>query len=173
MLKDSLLPRVVRGGIAGGLATVGMTAAMLLMHRCLPARQRYGLPPELIVDETLERVGLEQPLTQPQFEALAMLAHHGFGVSMGAVYGVLEPQLRATRPVVSGSSYGLLVWALSYLGWLSALEMEASATKEPHQRNALTIASHVIWGASLGALTAAVRNAETQYACGTARRKNW
>jgi len=159
MLNQSLLSCAIRGGVAGGLATVGMTAAMLAMHRCLPARQRYGLPPEQIVDEMLNRTDIENQLTDRHFEALTMLAHHGYGTSMGAVYGMVEPHCRSAPPVVSGMSFGFVVWALSYLGWLPAMGMDASATREPLQRNALMIVSHLIWGGTTGLLTAATQTA--------------
>lgn len=155
MPNQSLLSFAIRGGVAGGLATVGMTAAMLAMHRCLPARQRYGLPPEQIVDEILTTADLENRLAQRQFEALTMLVHHGYGTSMGAVYGIVESHCRPAPPIVSGMSFGFVVWTLSYLGWLPAMGMDASATREPLQRNALTIVSHLIWGGTTGLLTAA------------------
>ncbi len=154
MATQSLMSNAIRGGIAGGVATVGMTAAMMFMYRCLPRRQHYGLPPEQIVDELLERADVDHEFSHRQFEAVAMLAHHGYGTSMGAVYGILEPHGRHAPPVVSGMCFGLLVWALGYLGWLPAMGMDAAATREPAQRNALTILSHLIWGGTTGLLTA-------------------
>ena len=154
MPTESLRTSIIRGGIAGGLATVGMTAAMVLMHRCLPARQRYGLPPEQITDELLERVDADHRLTHRQFEVLTMLAHHGYGTSMGAIYGAWEADQRPTAPVVNGMCFGLLVWAISYCGWLPAIGMDASATREPAQRNALTLLAHLIWGGTTGWLLA-------------------
>jgi uncharacterized membrane protein YagU involved in acid resistance len=156
MPEDSLLSNAIRGGIAGGVATVGMTAAMICMHRCLPRGQRYGLPPEQIVEELLERADVDHEVSHREFGAMAMLAHHGYGTAMGAVYGILVPQVPHAPPVVSGMSFGLLVWALSYLGWLPAMGMDAAATREPAQRNALTILSHLIWGGTTGLVTAII-----------------
>jgi uncharacterized membrane protein YagU involved in acid resistance len=52
--------------------------------------------------------------------------------------------------VVNGVAYGLGVWTASYLGLLPALGLLAPATEHPARRNALMIAAHVVWGASLG-----------------------
>jgi uncharacterized membrane protein YagU involved in acid resistance len=145
----SILSSSAHGALAGSIATVAMTAAMVVMHRRLPRRQRYGLPPELIVDDLMHRLDGPDSLTQRQFESLAMLVHHAYGAAMGSVYGVIAPHVRAA-PIASGIGYGLAVWAVSYLGWLPALRVSASATHEPIRRNAMTFAAHVVWGASIG-----------------------
>src|SRR5690606_17615601 len=88
------------------------------------------------------------------FEALTMVAHHGYGASMGAVYGGLQGANQSTSPVINGMCFGLFVWAMSYCGWLPAMGMDASATREPAQRNALTLLAHLLWGGTTGWLTA-------------------
>jgi putative membrane protein len=142
----------LRGAAAGAIATVGMTAAMVVLHRLLPAHQRYGLPPEQIVDDVLDRADMTH-LSNPQFKVLSMAAHHGYGTTMGALYGLLSPHVR-TSPVLSGACFGMAVWSASYLGWLPAMRMRASAIQEPRERNALTIATHLVWGGLTGLLTA-------------------
>lgn len=154
MWENTMLENAIRGSMAGAIATVGMTAVMVMLHRRLPPQQRYGLPPEQIVDEVLQRADADAPRSQPQFEALTMAVHHGYGSTMGAAYGVLAPHAQLP-PLASGVGFGMLVWAAGYLGWLPALRMDASATREPLQRNGLTIASHVVWGALTGVLAAA------------------
>jgi uncharacterized membrane protein YagU involved in acid resistance len=154
MSASSLKEGVIRGSIAGAVATVGMTAAMLWMYRRLPRRERYGLPPEQIVDDLLDRADAADALSQHQFETLSMAAHHGYGATMGAVYGALSPHIRSGNPIATGTCFGLAVWALSYLGWLPAWKMRASATHEPLERNMLTITAHIVWGALTGLLAA-------------------
>lgn len=153
-VENTVLENAIRGSLAGAVATVGMTAVMVMLHRRLPRQQRYGLPPEQIVDEVLQRAEVDAARSQPQFEALAMTAHHAYGCTMGAVYGVLPVRWRLP-PLASGVGFGMLVWAAGYLGWLPALRMDASATREPLRRNGMTIASHVVWGALTGLLAAA------------------
>ncbi len=147
--RNSFASNAIRGGLAGAVATIGMTAAMVWMHRRLSIRQRYGLPPEQIVDELLERADAEGELSQEQFKSLTMVVHHGYGTAMGSAYGILSPHLRSS-PIAGGVCFGFAVWAVGYLGWLPALRMDASAMREPCQRNAMTIASHLVWGAITG-----------------------
>ena len=40
--------RIVAGTLAGLTATAPMTAAMIAMHKALPAHERYPLPPRKV-----------------------------------------------------------------------------------------------------------------------------
>jgi hypothetical protein len=109
-------------GCLGGLAaTVPMTVAMELMHRQLPRRERYPLPPRIITQRLTRRAGVEQELDESEHRALALASHFAYGATTGGVYGALSdwadrqfqtpgvpPPLRAAG---QGTAYGLLVWA--------------------------------------------------------------
>ena len=164
------MPHPLPTGLLSGLAaTVPMTAVMEILHRQLPARQRYPLPPRQISQRLTRRVGVEQDLDEGEHFALALASHFGYGAATGAIYGILEDRLRPHveraapgAPAVAvdaaqGVAYGLLVWAGSYLGWLPAAGILKPATRHPAPRNALMIAAHVVFGATLGILTGAVR----------------
>ena len=56
-------------------------------------------------------------------------------------------------PIASGVGYGLAVWAGSYLGFLPALGLHPPATRESPGRNVMNIGAHLVWGATLGAVT--------------------
>lgn len=146
---DDGLAAAWRGGLAGLLATVPMTAVMLASHPRLPAGRGYALPPRLITDHVagrplspLRRAGLGDPAT--------LAAHFGFGAAAGSLYALLAPRLRQRYPVGSGIAYGLAVWSGSYLGWVPAIGAMAPADRQPASRNAMMIAAHVVWGAALG-----------------------
>ena len=53
---------------------------------------------------------------------------------------------------LAGISYGLLIWAGSYQGWLPLVGLHKPATKITPKRNALMIGAHVVWGIGLGLL---------------------
>ena len=78
-----------------------------------------------------------------------MAAHIGYAVAAGAVYGTTAAGLKLP-PALRGAGYGLALWAASYLGWLPATGLYRPATREPLARNALIIAAHLLWGATLG-----------------------
>jgi hypothetical protein len=144
------------GTIAGFGATVPMTVAMIAMHRQLPRHQRYPLPPRRITMRALEKVGVKHRADERERTGLTMLAHFGYGASVGGLFGLLAPR-DASRSIAAGIGYGLLVWAGSYLGLLPSLGLHRPATREPAERNALMIIAHAVWGAALGALAPLAR----------------
>lgn len=152
MIRKDILAAIPlsTGALAGAIATVPMTLFMLGMHQLLPKWQRYALPPEQITDELAGKADVNMNKTQRL--GAAFTSHFGYGSSMGSLYGAVAKRI-PIPPVLKGTAFGLLVWAASYLGWLPAMEMSEAAPKEPAQRNALMIAAHVIWGATLGVVT--------------------
>jgi uncharacterized membrane protein YagU involved in acid resistance len=131
------------------VATVPMTVAMELMHRRLPRRQRYPLPPRIITQRTTRAAGVEQELDEQEQVGLTLAAHFGYGAAAGALYPPLADRVPGPA-VAKGVGYGLLVWTGSYLGLLPALGILTPATEHPARRNLLMIAAHVVWGAALG-----------------------
>ncbi|HEY0835760.1 MAG TPA: hypothetical protein VGE72_17790 [Azospirillum sp.] len=145
--------RTLAGALAGAIATVPMTWAMNRMHRRLPRRERYPLPPRLITERIAGALGVADDLSERQHAALALAGHYAYGAAVGAG---CAPVLRATGapPVVAGIGYGLAVWGASYLGWIPALRILRPATGHPARRVAMMLAAHVVWGAAAGYLTA-------------------
>jgi uncharacterized membrane protein YagU involved in acid resistance len=128
-----------------------MTAAMKLMHRQLPRAERYPLPPRRVTMRLAEKAGVKQHLDEPERKALTIAGHFAYGAAVGALYAPLARN-SPLRPPLTGATYGLAVWAVSYLGWLPAARLISPATEHPVRRNALMIAAHLVWGAATGAL---------------------
>jgi hypothetical protein len=142
-------PRVILGAICGVVATGPMTAAMVLWHRRLPARERYPLPPREITGEVADRAGL--PLTPGALSAATWMAHFAYGGGAGGLYGALPPH-RLGSPALLGTLLGLAVWSLSYFGLLPALRILRPPTQHPVRRSALMLGAHFVWGICLAAL---------------------
>lgn len=140
--------RYLAGAVAGALATVPMTLVMIALHRRLPRRQRYPLPPRQITANVAARVGAGRLLTGDRMTAATLAAHFGYGAAVGSLYAVLADGRRA-KNLYAGGAYGVAVWALSYLGWIPALRILPPATRHPMPRNALMLLSHLVWGAAL------------------------
>jgi hypothetical protein len=87
--------------------------------------------------------------TERQADALAVVAHLGFGAVTGAAYA-LAP--RIGPPVLRGVVTALGVWAVSYQGWVPALGILPKASEDRPARPAVMIAAHVVYGAVLGGL---------------------
>lgn len=147
-----ILRRLVGGALGGLVATVPMSAGMI-------AARHAGIlgehPPKRLVRSLLPGGG---PHKKRQGEdALATVAHVGFGLVGGATYGLFVP--RRVVGATSGILYGLVVWAVSYQGWVPAIGAMPPADRDRPGRPATMVAMHVVYGAVLGRL---VRRALTQ-----------
>ena len=152
--------RLLVGALAGIAGTMAMTSAMRRLHRRLPERDRYPLPPREIVDAATER---------PPDEAakdVTLLAHFAYGAGCGALLGALNPRMGRA----SGAAAGGAIWLASYMGWIPALGLLKPASEHPARRNALMIAVHFVWGASTAAAMRELTQArETAFGAGDDR----
>jgi uncharacterized membrane protein YagU involved in acid resistance len=142
---------IIKGALAGFIATVPMTVVMLALYKWLPWRERYPLPPWRITYRLLRRTGAEEHMAGDQQQAVALVNHFGFGAVTGAIYGLLAGMF-SIRSVWSGVVFALSVWTSSYLGWIPASRLSPPATDEPARRNFLMIAAHLVWGSVLALL---------------------
>jgi hypothetical protein len=138
----------IAGALAGFLATLPMTAVMHAGHRRLPETERYPMPPRLIIERVTAELGGEDAQRQ-----LTALLHYAYGAASGAVYGCLSDGTGGRTGLATGTTYGLLVWAASYLGWIPAVDILHPATRHPRDRVAIMLAAHVVWGGGTGLLT--------------------
>jgi uncharacterized membrane protein YagU involved in acid resistance len=140
---------LLKGTLAGFVATLPMTIFMLATQRLLPKRQQYELPPEIITKELAHRAHVRHHLNKQLVLGATTVSHFGYGAAMGAAYGPL--QKRVSLPAIAqGVLYGLVVWVGSYLGLLPLIGISASGDREPLRRNLMMIAAHIVWGASMG-----------------------
>ena len=133
----SLATRLLFGGIAGFAATVAMTSVMARLHRRLPERDRYPLPPREITEQLTGG-------TDGQVRRRAMAAHFLYGGACGAAVAALRPN----PSLAEGATAGVAIWAGSYFGWVPGFGILRPASQHPAPRNALMIAAHLVWGAA-------------------------
>lgn len=140
--------RLLKGALAGTIATGPMTVAMLLLYALLPRHQRFPVPPEQITSRFRHGKSPLSFFKRPSPPWLAWVLHFAFGAGTGALYAPLAQAMTAPPPL-RGIAYGLTVWFTSYEGWLPAAEVLPPASRHPAGRNLMMIAAHVIWGAVL------------------------
>ena len=143
------LQKMILGMLGGIVATGPMTVAMILLHRRLPIRERYPLPPREITMKLARKSGVDDQLDASARSAVTMISHFAYGAATGTLYATALDVERA--PLSKGAVFGLFVWVASYLGWLPATGILSPATEHPARRNALMIAAHLVWGITLGA----------------------
>ncbi|HSJ54497.1 MAG TPA: DUF6789 family protein [Anaerolineae bacterium] len=151
----SVAYRLLSGVLAGFVATAPMSMFMGVTKRLLPRRERYPLPPHLVTMDIAEKAGVREKMG-PRVRAVATAAgHFGYGAAQGGLYGSISRRVPGPAPL-KGIVFGLAVWAVSYLGLLPLAGIYRPATEHPAGRNVLMIAAHVVWGAGLGLLFAAL-----------------
>ena len=143
--------RLLLGFICGVAATGPMSAIMVAIHRRLPERERYPLPPREITSKAIDKL-VGKNATDPAVDsALTWVAHFGYGGAAGALYAQSQ-SIRPQRSGLSGVLFGLLVWTVSYFGLMPGLRVLSPATEPPVRRNALMIIAHLVWGLVLAGL---------------------
>lgn len=140
-----MIRRLVSGAVAGAAATGVMS---IVMGAAKQAGLVDKLSPRHITDSALHAVDAS-PRTEATANTATAVAHLGYGVAMGSLYSVLAG--RRANPV-TGVAFGLAIAAASYQGWVPAAGILPSFTDMPSGRRASLLASHVVYGAVLGAV---------------------
>jgi len=133
------------GALAGGLATLAMTAVMVAARR---AGLMGEMPPEKITAHALDKFGVDRhPAVQ---DTLASALHVAFGVGAGALFGVVEERLEPAVPrVLAGLGYGTAIWAVSYAGWVPAVGIMAMPDDDRPGRPQSMLVAHWVYGVAL------------------------
>lgn len=143
--------KYLAGTIAGFAATVPMTAVMEALHHW-PRPEKEPLPPHRITVRLAESAALDEVVDEPhERTAATLVSHFGYGAAAGTSYAPLAERVPG-HPAVKGAAFGVLVWTLSYLGWLPATGVLRPATRHSARRNTLMIVAHLVWGAATGVL---------------------
>jgi uncharacterized membrane protein YagU involved in acid resistance len=149
--KAITISTLCSGVLAGLGAAIPMTLAMEVLHRSLPADERYPLPPREITDELVAQSGLSGQLDEGELVGLSLVSHFSYSAAAGALYAALA-QKYTLSPLSGGIAFGFGLWAVSYLGWLPAAGILRPATEHPPRRTALMLTAHAVWGSVLGLL---------------------
>lgn len=151
----SLSRSIARGAFAGVVATTTMTAGMFVFQK---AGLLGRMPPRLLTERTLARLGLRRKTSRTSRKLLTALTHYGFGATMGAVFEVGKNALAARHGrapdgalIGSGVGFGTLVWIASYMGWVPAAGLMPRPSKDRPGRPTSMVIAHWIFGATLGA----------------------
>jgi uncharacterized membrane protein YagU involved in acid resistance len=136
-------PVLLKGVLAGAVATLPMTQFMLATQQFLLKGQRYALPPEINMKELSQRTNIKLHLNKKLLQGTTLLSHFGYEATLGALYSPLA-RTSFLPAFVRGSLFGLGVWTTSYLGLLPLLHFRASGDREPGLRNLMMLTAHVV-----------------------------
>lgn len=151
---------VGRGLLAGVLAT-GPMSGVMLAGKVLGL---LGMPPpkEIAAKGALAAVTVSRdapamggivrlPGAAPSssFRALWMSGHVLYGAGCGGVFAGLQRLLPQAPAWLLGGGFGLLVWGISYLGWVPALRLYPPPERDSAGRMATMVAAHIVFGLTL------------------------
>ncbi|MFD0774289.1 hypothetical protein ACFQZ2_10165 [Streptomonospora algeriensis] len=137
-----LIRSAVQGAVAGALATGAMTTAFEVGSRKAFRRQ----PPKHVVRAFLSRGGSSDKPRKGE-DAATVMAHMGFGITTGALFGVLTGRRRPARSL--GVAYALAVMFVGYQGWAPGIGALPPLTRDRPSRIASLTAAHLIYGWTL------------------------
>jgi uncharacterized membrane protein YagU involved in acid resistance len=126
---------VTRGAVAGFLATGPMTYCLMEIFKSLPRTSQRPMPPAKITKDLLGRATVLR----------TFISHFGYGAAVAIPYSYFFSRTKKSI-FVKGPLYGLAIWGASYLGLLPALGVRSQAVRMSPSRNAMMIASHLVWG---------------------------
>jgi len=142
---------LLNGALAGAGATVPMTITMYALRQLLLPRNTLPLGPNRMTHWVEAQTGLEQHLNRGQHTALMLASHTGYGALAGMVYATYATR-RSAASVQRGMTFGLLVWAASYVGWMPTLQIVPFPPHRSPARQIILITAHLVWGAALARL---------------------
>ena len=149
-LTSLLRGSLQRGAVAGVIGTAAMTALGMK-----PGAARW-LPESMLPDEFLplkitrwveQKARLYRRVKRTGSEAaLTGASHLGYGALAGAGYGLLRSRLDRLPSWLAGGSYGVILWAAGYEGWIPAAGIQPPTTQKPPRKWTVPVGSHLIFG---------------------------
>lgn len=143
--------RIVRGGIAGLIATAPMT---LVIAGGRAAGLMRTPPPEQITARAEASVGLAQSRGEA-FTARWMVAHLAYGAGCGVLSAVVRPRIPVPHgsATLEGLAFGGGVWAASYCAVMPALGLYPWPWDDDRSRAGIMVAAHGVFGVALAAVS--------------------
>jgi hypothetical protein len=137
---------MLRGAVAGLAGTTAMTAAMLASKKA--GMEPGKLEPKEVAENFEEIIGIRHYLPKRAFEASWVMLHFGYGSMSGVVYALAQGITRLDNRTLVGSSFGMLLWAAGYCGWLPLLGLYPPPTRVPKRKVVANILAHLTYGAT-------------------------
>jgi putative membrane protein len=138
VVREKSLAKGLIAGLIGGLVA---TAAKTFAERMFPPRTHgEPEPPELLAEQMAGH-----PLSPAVKTAAAEGIHWGFGVTVGAAYGVMAEYYPAAT-AKEGASFGLALGTLTHEGALPAIGLAAEPEDQTFRERTSEMTSHVVYG---------------------------
>lgn len=137
--------KMLRGAVAGLVATVAMTAIIFVgqgLHLL------HTPPPETVTRNVSRRVGIDLPRRRPVVGIAWAPAHGLYGAGCGALFAAIRSRLPSSR-WLAGVLFGESVWAVSYLGYLPVADLYPDVDDDRRSRTLVMVLAHAVYGTAL------------------------
>jgi uncharacterized membrane protein YagU involved in acid resistance len=105
------------------------------------------LEPKEITENFEEKIGVRDLLPKSAFEASWIMMHFGYGTTSGVAYALAQKTFNlGWRPILIGPTFGALLWAFGYCGWLPLAGLYPPPRQVPKRKVGANILAHVIYG---------------------------
>lgn len=151
MIRDMLA-----GAIAGGIATLAMSPFMAprvtravaeVVPDAVPLEE---FPPRRVVQEAEAKVSDGELLSERAEDVATWVSHVAFGMGMGALYGAVARPMPRDTGAITGTAFGLTVWAVSYLGRLPVFGVSTGTASGHPDKLPFPFVAHVVYGLTTG-----------------------
>jgi hypothetical protein len=144
------LGRAVTGGVIGGATGAALMLPVFAMAKQIGILR--PMPPTRVVAHAAETAATATELggsRQDADGATTISSHLLYGTAAGALYGLLQDETDIS-PVIGGPSYGVLLWATGYLGWIPAAGILPWPWRQQPGAVAVPLLAHLVYGLTLG-----------------------
>ena len=172
MRKQQLWKGMVAGGAAGLAGAVAMSQFQNVWSKASQKLNGKGETPPLrpaeeSEDATMKAAGkiselAGHKLSREEKKKAGPLVHYGFGAAMGALYGAIAeigPREVRRHDWLSGMGFASVLFAGADEIAVPALGLSDSPAKAPASFHIYALASHLVYGATVGSVRKLVRAA--------------
>ena len=132
---------VWKGLVAGAIGGVAATLAKTVGEKFYPPRtEGQPEPPEVLAEKIAGH-----PLSSDSREISSEAIHWGFGITAGAIYGVIA-EFYPAATAKEGATFGLTLMALTHETALPAMGLSEPAEDQSAREHTSEAATHLLFG---------------------------
>lgn len=142
----------LKGALAGLVATGAMTKVAKDWVQIRHPGTELHYHPKTNLQWAVQRLGRREPLPEHAAVPLAQWLHYGYGALVGAGFAVVRGDGSQRFWAVRGGGYGLLLWLVSFCGYIPLLGIYKPGWRFDAQEREVTLLAHTTYGVALSAI---------------------
>lgn len=147
---------VLKGFVAGMIAGLVGTAAKSLAEVISPVSREVAIKPRVRAADAISEEFTGEHLDEEQEATADQLIHWTFGTLVGGVYGAVT-ELAPPSQAGIGLPFGTALWTMTHESMLPLLNLAPPPSRQPLQRQASELTTHLVYGATVEIVRRIVR----------------